>query len=118
MPAPIVIYDGECNFCLQSVNWVSKKLDISSISFQRADLAKYGLTLEECGQQVFVIDGDKKYSAIDAVIFLLKKRGNRLLSKSLKLIGPLSSWGYFWVASHRSSLLVRLLGRILSRLSK
>jgi len=118
MPAPIVIYDGECNFCLQSVNWVSKKLDISSISFQRADLAKYGLTLEECGQQVFVIDGDKKYSAIDAVIFLLKKRGNKLLSKSLKLLGPLSSWGYFWVASHRSSLLVRLLGRILSRLSK
>jgi predicted DCC family thiol-disulfide oxidoreductase YuxK len=118
MPAPIVIYDGECNFCLQSVNWVSKKLDISSIAFQRADLAKYGLTLEECGQQVFVIDGDKKYSAIDAVIFLLKKRGNRLLSKSLKLLGPLSSWGYFWVASHRSSLLVRLLGRVLSRLSK
>ena len=118
MPAPILIYDGECNFCLQSVNWVSKKLDISSIAFQRADLAKYGLTLEECGQQVFVIDGDKKYGAIDAVIFLLTRRGNSLLSKFLKLLGPLGRWGYFWVASHRSSLIVRLLGRILSRLSK
>lgn len=115
MPAPILIYDGECNFCLQSVNWVSKKLDISSIAFQRADLAKYGLTLEECGQQVFVIDGDKKYGAIDAVIFLLTRRGNSLLSKFLKLLGPLGRWGYFWVASHRSSLIVRLLGRILAR---
>ena len=116
MPAPILIYDGECNFCLQSVNWVSKKLDIRSIAFQRADLAKYDLTLEECRQQVFVIDGDKKYGAIDAVIFLLKKRGNKLLSKSLKLLGPLSSKGYFWVATHRSSLIVRLIGRILARL--
>jgi predicted DCC family thiol-disulfide oxidoreductase YuxK len=118
MSAPVIIYDGECNFCLQSVHWVSKKLDIRSIAFQRADLAKYGLTLNECRQQVFVIDGDKKYGAIDAVIFLLKKRGNKLLSKSLKLLGPLSSWGYFWVATHRSSLIVRLLGRILFRLSK
>jgi predicted DCC family thiol-disulfide oxidoreductase YuxK len=115
MPAPILIYDGECNFCLQSVNWVSKKLDIRSIAFQRADLAKYGLTLNECRQQVFVIDGDKKYGAIDAVIFLLKKRGNKLLSLSLKLLGPLSRWGYFWVASNRSSLIVRLIGRILAR---
>ena len=115
MPAPIVIYDGECNFCLQSVNWVSKKLDISSIAFQRADLAKYGLTLEECSRQVYVIDGDKRYGAIDAVIFLLTRRGNSLLSKFLKLLGPLGRWGYFWVASHRSSLIVRLLGRILAR---
>jgi predicted DCC family thiol-disulfide oxidoreductase YuxK len=118
MPAPIVIYDGECNFCLQSVNWVGKKLDIRSLAFQRADLAKYGLTLNECRQQVFVIDGDKKYGAIDAVIFLLKKRGNKLLSLSLKLLGPLSRWGYFWVASHRSSLIVRLIGRILARQGK
>jgi predicted DCC family thiol-disulfide oxidoreductase YuxK len=116
MSAPILIYDGECNFCLQSVNWVSKKLDIRSIAFQRADLVKYGLTLNECRQQVFVIDGDKKYGAIDAVIFLLKKRGNKLLSLSLKLLGPLSSWGYFWVATHRSSRIVRLIGRILARL--
>ena len=118
MPAPIVIYDGECNFCFQSVNWVSKKLDIRLLAFQSADLAKYGLTLKECSQQVFVIDGDEKYGAIDAVIFLLKKRGNKLLSKSLKLLGPLSRWGYFWVACHRSSLIVRLIGRILARQGK
>ena len=118
MPAPILIYDGECKFCLQCINWVSKKLDISSIAFQSADLAKYGLTLEECRQQVFVIDGEKKYGAIDAVIFILTQRGNSLLSNFLKFLGPLGRWGYFWVATHRSSLIVRLLGRILSRLSK
>ena len=118
MPAPIVIYDGECKFCLQCINWVSKKLDISSIAFQSADLSQFGLTLEECRQQVFVIDDDKNYGAIDAVIFLLKKRGNKLLSNFLKFLGPLGRWGYFWVASNRQSLIVRLLGRILSRLSK
>ena len=118
MSAPILIYDGECKFCLQCINWVSKKLDISSIAFQSADLSQFGLTLEECRQQVFVINDDKKYGAIDAVIFLLMKRGNTLLSNFLKLLGPLGSWGYFWVATHRSSLIVRLLGRILARLSK
>jgi len=118
MPAPIVIYDGECKFCLQCINWVSKKLEINPLAFQSSDLANYGLTLEECRQQVFVIDSDKKYGAIDAVIFLLKKRGNKLLSLSLKILGPLSRWGYFWVASHRSSLIVRLISKILSRLSK
>jgi predicted DCC family thiol-disulfide oxidoreductase YuxK len=118
MSSPIVIYDGECKFCLQCINWVGKKLDIRSLAFQSADLAKYGLTLKECSQQVFVINGDKKYGAIDAVIFLLKKRGNKLLAKSLTLLGPLSRWGYFWVANHRSSLIVRLIGKILSRLSK
>jgi predicted DCC family thiol-disulfide oxidoreductase YuxK len=118
MSAPIVIYDGECIFCLQCINWASKKLDISSLAFQSTDLTKFGLTLEECRQQVFVIDDDKKYGAIDAVIFLLMKRGNTLLSNFLKLLGPLGSWGYFWVATHRSSLIVRLLGRILARLSK
>ena len=118
MSAPIVIYDGECKFCLQCINWVSKKLDISSITFQSADLAKYGLTLAECRQQVFVIDGDKKYGAVDAVIFILTQRRSSLLSNFLKLLGPLGRSGYFWVATHRSSLIVRLLGRSLSRLSK
>ena len=118
MSVPIVIYDGECKFCLHCINWVSKKLDISSLAFQSTDLTKFGLTLEECRQQVFVIDDDKKYGAIDAVIFLLMKRGNTLLSNFLKLLGPLGRWGYFWVASNRQSLIVRLLGRILSRLSK
>jgi len=118
MSAPIVIYDGECNLCLQCINWVSKKLDINSLAFQSADLSTYGLTLNECMQQLFVIDGNKKYGAIDAVIFLLRKRGNKLLSFTLKLLGPFGRWGYLWVASHRSSLIVRLLGRILTRLNK
>jgi predicted DCC family thiol-disulfide oxidoreductase YuxK len=118
MSSPIVIYDGECKFCLQCINWVGKKLEIKALAFQSTDLTKFGLTLSECSQQVFVIDGDKKYGAIDAVIFLLKKRGNKLLAKSLQLLGPLSRWGYFWVTTHRSSLIVRLIGKILSRLSK
>lgn len=118
MPAPIVIYDGECKFCLQCIMWVSKKLELNPIAFQGTDLSQFGLTLEECSKQVFVIEGNKKYSAIAAVIYLLRRRGNNLLSNFLKLLGPLGSWGYFWVAEHRGSFIVRMLGKILSRLSK
>ena len=118
MSAPIIIYDGDCKFCLQCIKWVSKKLEINPLAFQSADLSQFGLTLEECSKQVFVIEGDKTYSAIAAVIYLLRRRGNNLLSNFLKLLGPLGSWGYFWVAEHRRSFIVRLLGKLLSRISK
>ena len=71
MSAPIVIYDGECKFCLQCIEWVSKKLELNPIAFQSTDLSQFGLTLEECSKQVFVIEGNKKYSAIAAVITCL-----------------------------------------------
>lgn len=118
MSSPIVIYDGECDFCYTCIFWVKKKLQIESIAFQSIDLAKFDLTLQECKAQVFVIDSDKKYKAVDAVIFLLNQRGNRLLAGFLKALGPLSRWGYFWVAGHRGSWLVRIFGRLLSILSK
>ena len=36
-----VIYDGECEFCKQSVSWIEQKLEISEIPFQAADLSPY-----------------------------------------------------------------------------
>ncbi len=44
MSSLIVIYDGECEFCITCINWVKKRLEIEPITFQDADLAKYDLS--------------------------------------------------------------------------
>jgi len=109
----IVIYDGQCDLCKRSITWVKKQLPIDAISYQEADLANFGLTTTQCAKSVYVIDGQSQYNGADAVALLLKKRGNKVLAMLLSASGPIGSWGYRWVASHRSSLLVRILSRLI-----
>ena len=117
MPSIIVIYDGQCEFCKICINWVQKRLDIEPIAFQEAALEKYQLSRAECETQVFVIESGQKYGAASAVIVLLDRRGNQILAKFLKLLGPVGSWGYFQVANHRGSLWVRAFGKFLTFLT-
>ena len=109
----IVIYDGQCDLCKRSITWVKRRLAVDEISYQQADLASFGLTTSQCAKAVYVIDGKSQYNGADAVALLLKKRGNKVLAKLLSVSGPIGRWGYLWVASHRSSLLVRTLGRLI-----
>ena len=50
-----VIYDGNCQLCLNSINWLEKKLTFNALSYQSAPLDQYGLTLTECEKQVYAI---------------------------------------------------------------
>ena len=108
----IVIFDGDCNLCKRSVAWLERELTITALPFQSSNLDLYGLTAEQCSQEVFAISEGKTYAGAAAVAFLLRKRGNTLSSAFLYFSGPVGRFGYRWVASHRSSLLVRILGRI------
>lgn len=109
----IVIYDGACEFCQNSLAWVQKRLIVEAITYQDADLARFGLTTDQCAKAVYVIDGQTQYLGAAAVALLLKERGNKVLAALLKGSGPIGRWGYFWVANHRSSLLVRLLSGLI-----
>lgn len=109
----IVIYDGQCEFCKQSVLWVGKKLVITPIAYQNADLNKYGLSYEECAKSVQVILGDLKFKAAKAVAILLKLRGNRSLSLLIKASGPIGDYIYYWVAQNRSSVIVKIITRFI-----
>ena len=108
----IVIFDGDCNLCKRSVAWLERELTITAMPFQSSNLNLYGLTSEQCCKEVFAISEGKTYSGAAAVVFLLKKRGNSLASTLLHFSGPVGRFAYGWVASHRSSLFVRILGRI------
>lgn len=113
-----VIYDGQCEFCKNCLAWVEKKLVVTAIPFQSADLSQFGLTIEECAAQLYVIKGDKKYGGVKAVTFLLRERKNRVAALILKVSGPLGDKGYKWVAANRSSGLVNLINRAVIRLNK
>ena len=105
----IVIYDGQCGLCKNSISWISKKLEISAIDFHTADLARFRLSTEQCSREVFVITDQQRFSGAEAVAFLLEGRGNKVLSAIITLSGPLGRIVYRWVASHRNSWPVKIL---------
>jgi predicted DCC family thiol-disulfide oxidoreductase YuxK len=113
-----VIYDGQCEFCLQSVNWIQRKLQITALPFQSADLAPFNLTREQCAKQVYVISPSATYGGADAIAFLLNQRGNKVLSAAIKLSGKLGHAGYKWIATHRGSWPIKVATRFLIFLNR
>lgn len=109
----IVIYDGKCELCKNSIFWIEKKLKIKALDFHTADLSRIDLTFEQCSREVFVLADAKILSGAKAVAFLLRRRGNKFLSLLITLSGPLGRIGYQWVARNRSSAPVKLLSRML-----
>ena len=112
-----VIYDGQCQLCQNSINWLSKKLTFEAIGYQVAPLEHFGLSLAECEKQVYAVSEGKKYGGVAAVIFLLSSRGNHIAALLLKVSGPLGNFGYKLIAANRASLLVRALSKLLKKLS-
>lgn len=110
-----VIFDGKCELCNNSINWLRKKIEITALDFHSTDLSRFGLTLEQCSREVFVITSTKELSGAGAVAFLLKVRGNGVLSALITLSGPLGRSSYKWVAGNRNSAPVKLLSNLLKR---
>lgn len=111
----LVFYDGQCELCKNSIFWVSKKLDIDAIDYHVADLEKFGLTLEQCSREVIVIDQNQQYAGADAAAFLLAKRGNTNLARTVRSLGPISRFTYRWIAGHRRAFPVKFLSYLLRR---
>ena len=113
-----VIFDGDCEFCQQSITWIQRKLVVDAIAFQTADLQPFNLTKEQCAKQVYVVSDSITYAGADAIRYLLKKRGNRVGAILLGATGNVGRAGYRWVASHRSSWVIRVATRVLYLLNK
>ncbi len=111
----LVFYDGQCELCKNSIHWVGKKLDFDALDYHVADIEKFGLTLEQCSQEVIVIDQNQQYAGADAAAFLLAKRGNTNLARIVRSLGPISRFTYRWIAGHRRSIPVKFLSYLLRR---
>jgi len=79
-----VLTDGQCRFCEATMAWVSKKLDVSAIAYQSAELSQYGLSYEQCSEAVHVLHAGKTYVGADAIAYLLSRRGNWILPSGRK----------------------------------
>jgi predicted DCC family thiol-disulfide oxidoreductase YuxK len=113
-----VIFDGQCEFCQQSVTWIQCKLVITALPFQTSDLSAYNLTREQCAKQVYVVSQGVTYGGAAAIAFLLKRRGNRIQSGLIKASGPIGRAAYRWIASHRNSWPVKLATKVLTFLNR
>jgi len=112
-PEVTLIHDGECRFCSACLAWVEQKLQVTPLIFQEANLDEYGLVRSQCEQSVYVLTKTEKYSGAAAVAYLLKLRGNRVLAWAIDSSGPVGQAGYRWIASHRNSLMIRIVTRYL-----
>ena len=113
-----VIFDGECEFCRQSVTWIQRKLEITALPFQTAELSTFNLTREQCAKQVYVISAGTTYGGAAAIAFLLKNRGNRFQSTFITISGPAGRFAYRWIASHRKSWPVQIATKVLTFLNR
>lgn len=113
-----VIFDGQCEFCKQSVTWIARKLEVTAIPFQTADLSPFNLTREQCAKQVYVISEGKTLAGAAGIAYLLKQRGNSIQSTIISISGPFGRAGYRWIASHRNSLPVKSATKVLTFLNR
>ena len=84
-------------------------------AFQEIDLSSYGLTFDQCSKSVHVVADGTRFVGAAAIAFLMKKRGNRLLSLLITTSGILGRWGYQWVSNHRNSYVVKVAHRLLKQ---
>lgn len=113
-----VIYDGQCEFCLQSVTWIQRNLELTALPFQTANLTPFNLTREQCAKQVYVISEGDTYGGSDAIAYLLKQRGNTVLYLFIKATGPVARIVYKWIATHRSSWPIKVATKLLTFLNR
>lgn len=111
----VLIYDGQCDFCIAWLRWLQQKVAVTAISYHESELAKYGLTQEECSKSVFVITPTKSYAGAPAIACLLKARGNLVPAFLIRALGPIGRIGYRWIATHRSSLVIRYWTKLMER---
>jgi predicted DCC family thiol-disulfide oxidoreductase YuxK len=109
----VVIYDGQCQFCKESLTWLQQKVKVTAFAFRDTDLSRFGLSVEECAKSVFIIHEGQTRSGASAIAYLLNKRGNKISALVITSSGVLARWSYAWISNHRNSKLVLLLTKIL-----
>ena len=113
----ILIFDGECEFCRNCVQWIQSRVQLKAIPYQEADLTQHMLSEKEAQESVQLVLADRTLSGADAVAYLLRQTRWRLLGHFISWIAPLSRVAYHWVANNRNSAVVRLLNALLARTS-
>ena len=87
---------------------MKNRYQIVALAYQEIDLAKFGITREQCNKSVVVIDSQTYFGA-SAIALLLARTGHPFMAKLLRTSGSIGEFCYRYVASHRDGRLVALL---------
>ncbi len=106
---PILLFDGVCNLCHASVQWVIARDSHAHFRFAslqseagRALLAEHGLPLDAM-DTVVLVEGDAHWTKSDAALETARRLGGRYrLATALRFVPrPLRDAVYGWVARNR-----------------
>ena len=122
---PVVVFDGDCAFCTTCMLWLQRQFPAAfdSKPYQRADLASWGLTTDECHAKLQwlgrpdAVDGDRGRLQGSLAVGAILRTGGRAVG-GLRGLGwrsmgeltrvPPTSWIamgiYAWVAANRQRL--------------
>tara|TARA_B100000686_G_C16667125_1_gene904219 strand:+ start:69 stop:428 length:360 start_codon:yes stop_codon:yes gene_type:complete len=107
-PNNMVIYDGDCNFCRRSAEWLKTQCDVRTMADNEIDLSVIGLTSEDTKTSVWWIEGSIALQGHKAIAKALKtsRKSWKLFAKIIE--APLITWisaiVYKWVANNRHRL--------------
>lgn len=105
-----LVYDGDCAFCTSSVRALGRlKLRVDDVTpWQFADLAALGLTVQDCDEAAWLVDGDRRWSGATALGHLLLRSSWYWKPLGALLLTPPVSWVakavYRWVANNRDRM--------------
>ena len=105
----LLIYDGDCAFCKQSLLWGINNLEWfpKHKAFQKLKPEEYGLTETQVKSEIWLICGERKLGGHKAASWILNQQKNylwRLLGSLTDFYSPVSALVYRWVAKNRHRL--------------
>ena len=106
---PVLLFDGVCNLCNGSVQWILKRDHAGQFRFAALQsetgqqfLARFGMAQEDF-DTVVLVDGDRIYNRSDAALEILRRLGMpwSLLAWLRWIPRPVRNAVYDWVARNR-----------------
>jgi len=110
---PVLVFDGDCGFCTTSARflarWVVPAGPVSVAPWQQLDLARIGLTQEQCQAAVQWVGRDGEVASGHAAIAGSLRAGHLVWRPvGALLVAPgfsrLAAILYGWIAAHRYAL--------------
>ena len=108
-PSPIVLFDGECNLCNASVQFIIDRDPRGVFRFAsqqgragRALLARFG-SADEVQRSVVLVEGDRLYTRSTAALRIAARLAGpwRLLYAFIVIPRPVRDAVYDWIARNR-----------------
>jgi predicted DCC family thiol-disulfide oxidoreductase YuxK len=110
VPEGLLVYDGDCGFCVRSLGWLRRLGGrCAAAPWQALDLAALDLTVEDVTEAAWYVEGERRWRGHEAVGRALESsthRWARQLGRAVRsrALRPLAASAYSWVARHRGRL--------------